>query len=336
MSHVKMGAKNCDLPVLFLLGPTASGKTALATRLVDYFAAKCRLEIVSVDSALVYRAMNIGSAKPDAALLAQYPHHMIDLINPDQVYSAADYRRDVLKVMAGIVSRGAVPLLVGGSMMYVKTLLEGLSAMPPADPALRAELAATAATIGWPAMHAKLAEVDVQTAQRLEPNDRQRIQRALEVFSITGVPMSELHRRDAGLPFKQADAQFPYARHLIALVPSDRAVLHQRIAERFEAMLHAGFVDEVRQLRMQYQLTSDLPSMRAVGYRQVWQFLDGEFDHDQLRARAVAATRQLAKRQLTWLRSMPNVATYDCLDPSLLGRVEVALDCVIPRADTAG
>jgi tRNA dimethylallyltransferase len=327
---------NAIEPVLLLLGPTASGKTALATRLVDRFAGKRRIEIVSADSALVYREMNLGTAKPDQEMLAEYPHHMIDLIDPNEVYSAADYRRDVLMVLEDILSRGAIPLLVGGTMMYVKTLLEGLSAMPAADPAIRAALAAEAAAIGWPAMHARLAEVDAPTAARLKPNDSQRIQRALEVFSIAGAPMSELHRQTARQSPAPADATFPYAAHLIALVPSDRAVLHQRIAERFDAMLRAGFVDEVRQLRERFPLTPDLPSMRAVGYRQVWQFLEGEINKEQLRSSAVAATRQLAKRQLTWLRSMPHAASYDCLDANLSNRVENHLEQIISAAAASG
>ena len=323
-----------DTPVLFLLGPTASGKTALASRLVDRFVNKRRIEIVSVDSALVYREMNIGTAKPDTQMLADYPHHMIDLIDPDEVYSAADYRRDVLTVLAGIVSRGAVPLMVGGTMMYVKTLLEGLSAMPQADPLIREALVSEAASIGWPGMHAKLAEVDEPTAARLKPNDSQRIQRALEVFLISGVPMSELHQREMTQSPKEAYENFPYIAHLVALVPSDRAVLHGRIAERFDEMLRADFIDEVRQLRERFELTPDLPSMRAVGYRQVWQFLNGEIDKEQLRAQAIAATRQLAKRQLTWLRSMPNASTYDCLDRNLSSKIETHVEGILKASAT--
>ncbi|MFO0306171.1 MAG: tRNA (adenosine(37)-N6)-dimethylallyltransferase MiaA [Burkholderiales bacterium] len=321
-------------PVLFLLGPTASGKTALASRLVDRFVNKRRIEIVSVDSALVYREMNIGTAKPDSQMLADYPHHMIDLIDPDEIYSAADYRRDVLVVLAGIVSRGAVPLMVGGTMMYVKTLLEGLSAMPQADPLIREALVSEAASIGWPAMHAKLAEVDEPTAARLKPNDSQRIQRALEVFLISGVPMSELHQREMTQSPKEAYENFPYIAHLVALVPSDRAVLHQRIAERFDEMLRRGFVDEVRQLRERFALTPELPSMRAVGYRQVWQFLEGEINEEQLRAHGIAATRQLAKRQLTWLRSMPNASTYDCLDRNLSSKIETHVEGILKASAT--
>ncbi|MCA3003090.1 MAG: tRNA (adenosine(37)-N6)-dimethylallyltransferase MiaA [Rhodocyclaceae bacterium] len=321
-------------PVLFLLGPTASGKTALASRLVDRFVNKRRIEIVSVDSALVYREMNIGTAKPDSQMLADYPHHMIDLIDPDEIYSAADYRRDVLVVLAGIVSRGAVPLMVGGTMMYVKTLLEGISVLPKADPAIRAALTAEAALVGWAAMHAKLVEVDELTAARLEPNDSQRIQRALEVYLISGVPMSELHQREMTQSPKEAYENFPYIAHLLALVPSDRAVLHGRIAERFDEMLRADFIDEVRQLRERFELTPDLPSMRAVGYRQVWQFLEGEINEEQLRAHGIAATRQLAKRQLTWLRSMPNASTYDCLDRNLSSKIETHVEGILKASAT--
>jgi tRNA dimethylallyltransferase len=329
MSMMANSVNASATPVLLLLGPTASGKTALATRLVDRFKGKRRIEIVSVDSALVYREMNIGTAKPDAQMLTHYPHHMIDLIDPHEVYSAADYRRDVLTVLQGIVSRGAVPLMVGGTMMYVKTLLEGISALPPADPAIRTALTAEAAAIGWPAMHAKLAAVDHLTAARLKPNDSQRIQRALEVFLISGVPMSELHQRESNAAPGSAHTSFPHTAHLFALVPSDRAVLHQRIAERFDEMLKAGFLNEVRQLRERFALTADMPSMRAVGYRQAWQFLDGELNKDQLREQAIAATRQLAKRQLTWLRSMPNAFTYDCLDECLLEQVAAQVESIV-------
>jgi tRNA dimethylallyltransferase len=334
MSIVTSRVDAPNTPVLFLLGPTASGKTALATHLVDHFVGKRSIEIVSIDSALVYREMNLGTAKPDRHMLADYPHHMIDLIDPDEVYSAADYRRDALIVLEGIVSRGAIPLMVGGTMMYVKTLLEGLSAMPQADPLVREKLAADAALIGWPAMHAKLAEVDDVTAARLKPNDSQRIQRALEVFLIAGVPISELHQREMSPSQEEAHRSFPYAAHLFALVPSDRSVLHQRIAERFDTMLRAGFVDEVRRLRERFDLTPDLPSMRAVGYRQVWRFLEGEIDEDQLHAQAIAATRQLARRQLTWLRSMPNASMYDCLDTNLLSQFEKHVESILKASAT--
>jgi tRNA dimethylallyltransferase len=304
---------------IFLLGPTASGKTALALQLFD----RLPLEIISVDSALVYRDMNIGTAKPDAETLGRYPHHLIDVIDPTEAYSAARFRNDALALMAEASTRGRVPLLVGGTMLYAKALVEGLSALPLADAAIREALDQRAQTEGWPALHAELARIDPATAARLNPADRQRIQRALEVFQLTGMPMSALQNR-------RADASgFPYRYLTIGLVPSERAVLHQRIAARFDAMLAAGLVDEVVALRERYRLQPDMPSMRAVGYRQAWQFLDGDIDRAALRDAGVAATRQLAKRQLTWLRSMPHVENIDCLQAdvadAVLNRVKVFL-----------
>ena len=301
-------------PVLLLLGPTASGKTALACHLVDALAGEFGIELVSVDSALVYRDMNIGTAKPDAAILARYPHHLIDLITPTQAYSAADFRRDALAVIGDIHGRSNIPLLVGGTMMYVKALLDGLSALPASDPAIRAEIEDQAHSLGWPAMHARLAQIDAATAARLSPNDGQRIQRALEVYRITGRPLSELQNRRAMASDDDASNPFPYATAGIALLPSVRSSLHERIAQRLDAMLVAGFVDELRGLRSRYALHADLPSMRTVGYRQIWNYLEGQISETQMRDQAVAATRQLAKRQLTWLRSMPNVEGFDCLD----------------------
>lgn len=311
--------------VLFLLGPTASGKTALACELVDALADEFRIELVSVDSALVYREMNIGTAKPDDGLLARYPHHLINLIAPTETYSAADFRRDALVATAGIVGRGNVPLLVGGTMMYVKALINGLSSLPPADSLVRAAIEADALRLGWPAMHARLASIDPTTATRLSPNDSQRIQRALEVHQITGVPISTLQTRDATADKKNAAPAFPFATAAFALLPSHRPSLHERIGRRFDAMLATGFVNEVRQLRTQYRLLPDMPSMRAVGYRQIWRFLDGEISQDAMREQGVAATRQLAKRQMTWLRSMPGIDAVDCLDP-------LSLSVVINRA----
>ena len=301
-------------PVLLLLGPTASGKTALACHLVDALAGEFGIELVSVDSALVYRDLNIGTAKPDAAILARYPHHLIDLIAPTQAYSAADFRRDALAVIGDIHGRSNIALLVGGTMMYVKALLDGLSALPASDPAIRAEIEDQAHSLGWPAMHARLAQIDAATAARLSPNDSQRIQRALEVYRITGRPLSELQNRRAMASDDDASNPFPYATAGIALLPSVRSSLHERIAQRLDAMLVAGFVDELRGLRSRYALHADLPSMRTVGYRQIWNYLEGQISETQMRDQAVAATRQLAKRQLTWLRSMPNVEGFDCLD----------------------
>lgn len=303
-----------DAPVLFLLGPTAAGKTALACALADRFP----LELVSVDSALVYRHMNIGTAKPDEAVLRAHPHALIDVVEPTEAYSAASFRRDALHEIDQIRAAGRVPLLVGGTMMYVKALLEGLSALPPADPRVRAQLEEQARSEGWPHLHARLAAVDPVTAARLAPNDSQRIQRALEVFALTGQPLSSLQRR-------AADSIAPFPWRGIALLPSDRSVLHARIAERFDTMLAGGLVEEVRNLRARFDLEPDMPSMRCVGYRQVWQYLDGEISATELRDQGVAATRQLAKRQLTWLRSMPALEPLDCLDPNVEQRAAALL-----------
>ena len=260
------------------------------------------MEIVSVDSALVYRGMDIGTAKPGAAERAAVVHHLLDLVEPDASYSAAQFVADARRLIAQVRARGRWPLLVGGTMMYFKALVDGLDALPPADPAIRAALDADAAARGWPALHAELAQVDPVTAARLAPNDSQRIQRALEVFRIGGVPLSALHRRGAGA----APVAPPHA--LIGLEPASRAWLHERIAQRFDAMLAAGFIDEVRALRRRPGLHLDLPAIRCVGYRQAWEALDLHDPPDlaALRERGIAATRQLAKRQITWLRSMPD------------------------------
>jgi tRNA dimethylallyltransferase len=277
--------------LVFLLGPTASGKSAAALELAQ----RMPLEIVSADSAQVYRGMDIGTAKPDNATRAGVPHHLIDIIDPHAAYSAARFRADALAAIAAIRARGRIALVVGGTMLYFKALREGLSQLPGAEPRIRAELDARAAVQGWPAMHADLARVDPITAARLAPTDSQRIQRALEVHAITGRPMSTLHgTRNAGETVGAL---------AFALVPSDRSDLHRRIAHRFDAMLAAGLVDELRALRERYALDPDMPSMRCVGYRQAWQFLDGAYDRAGLRERGIAATRQLAKRQYTWLRT---------------------------------
>jgi tRNA dimethylallyltransferase len=283
------------------MGPTASGKTALAVSLVERFP----LEIISVDSALVYRGMDIGTAKPDAATLARAPHHLLDIRDPAEAYSAAAFCEDALRLMADIVARGKVPLLVGGTMLYFRALLNGLDDLPRADAGLRQTLEIEAARRGWPAMHADLAQADPLTAARLAPNDAQRIGRALEIYQLTGKPMSAL--------LDQVQSALPYRVLQLALIPSDRAVLHQRIAARFDAMLAEGLIDEVNTLRQNPALTAELPAMRAVGYRQAWAYLKGEIDLDGLREQGLAATRQLAKRQLTWLRSWPDAVTLDCL-----------------------
>ncbi|MDP1927730.1 MAG: tRNA (adenosine(37)-N6)-dimethylallyltransferase MiaA [Thiobacillus sp.] len=292
-------------PAIFLMGPTASGKTALAVSLVERFP----LEIISVDSALVYRGMDIGTAKPDAATLARAPHHLLDIRDPGEAYSAAAFCDDALRLMRDIVARGKVPLLVGGTMLYFRALLHGLDDLPRADAVLRQTLEIEAASRGWPALHADLARVDPLTAARLAPNDSQRIGRALEIYQLTGTPMSAL--------LDQVQTALPYRVLQLALIPSDRAVLHQRIATRFDAMLADGLIDEVKTLRQMPGLTADLPAMRAVGYRQAWAYLNGEIDLNGLREQGLAATRQLAKRQLTWLRSWPDAVTLDCLAADL-------------------
>ncbi len=294
-------------PAIFLMGPTASGKTGAAVAL----AAALPVEIISVDSALVYRDMDIGTAKPDAATLQQAPHHLINLIPPTQAYSAANFRQDALGLMADISARGRIPLLVGGTMLYFKALEQGMSGLPEADAQVRMSLDAEAAAIGWPAMHAKLAGIDALTAARLAPNDSQRIQRALEVHAISG-------RRLSDLIAEQSSQVLPYQVLKIALLPSDRQLLHARIAMRFEQMLAAGLVDEVRALLIKYPvLTAESTAMRCVGYRQVLHYLAGEIGLEELRDRGVFATRQLAKRQLTWLRSMPQVRALDCLQSNI-------------------
>jgi len=275
---------------IFLMGPTASGKTALALELAERF--PC--DLISVDSALVYRGLDIGSAKPDAATLARHPHRLIDIRDPAEPYTAADFAQDALREMQASVGRGRVPLLVGGTGLYFRALQYGLSALPEADPELRARLAAEAHVLGWAALHARLTTLDPVAAQRIRPADAQRIQRALEVIALSGRPLSE---QQGGVP-----ARFGYRVLKLALVP-ERAELHRRIALRLDAMLAADFLDEVRRLRARGDLSPDLPALRAVGYRQAWQHLDGAFDAAEFRERAIFATRQLAKRQITWLRS---------------------------------
>ena len=302
-------------PALFLMGPTASGKTDLAFELRRHFP----VELVSVDSAQVFIGMDIGTAKPDAETLVRHPHRLIDLITPEQRYSAARFRDDALREMAAITDAGRVPLLVGGTMLYYKALRDGLAELPAADADLRADIDRRAAVAGWPALHAELARLDAATAARLDVNDAQRIQRALEVVQTTGRPMADSFARQTATPL-------PYRTLAMALVPSNRAVLHQRIARRFEAMLDAGLVGEVENLRQRHRLDASLPSMRCVGYRQVWAMLEGELPAAELRDRGVFATRQFAKRQLTWLRSMPDLVTVDSLASDagsvVLGRVE--------------
>ncbi len=307
-------------PAIFLMGPTASGKTNVAVELAQ----RLPVELISVDSALVFRDMDIGTAKPDAATLARAPHHLIDIIDPTAAYSAAAFRRDALRLMHGITQRGKIPLLVGGTMLYFKALREGLSDLPQSDPEVRAELDAEIAQHGIQHLHQQLAEIDAETAARLHPTDTQRIQRAMEIYRITGQPMSALinkSKQEESTLWEAAPtgarSLLPYHITSIALVPSDRAQLHARIATRFKAMLALGLLDELRALREKYPLHSNMTSMRCVGYRQAWQFMEGEINETQLLETGLAATRQLAKRQLTWLRSMPDNIELDCLAPDL-------------------
>jgi tRNA dimethylallyltransferase len=297
-------------PAILLMGPTASGKTAVAMALADRFP----VELISVDSAQVFCDMDVGTAKPDRTTLAQYPHRLIDLISPEESYSAARFRADALAAMADIKAAGKVPLLVGGTMLYFRSLLHGLADLPQANAALRAEIDAEAAAAGWPALHAKLALVDPSTAARLHPTDSQRIQRALEICRLSGRPMSELLAASAR-------QQPPYDLLSIGLLPSARTVLHERIARRFDEMLLAGLDDEVRMLRARYRLHLGLPSMRCVGYRQTWEAQEGLIPPKELRDRGIFATRQLAKRQITWLTNSFTAENYDCLDDALADMV---------------
>ncbi len=290
-----------ELPAaVCLFGPTASGKTDVAAQL----AARWPFEVISVDSALVYRGMDIGTAKPTAAELAVTPHHLIDIRDPHERYSAAEFRDDALALMRDIAARGKVPLLVGGTMLYFKVLIDGLAELPPADLEIRAEILQQADAQGWPVLHAELAQVDPDAAARIHPEHSQRIQRALEVYRQTGRALSDWQAEQAPQPL-------PYRLLQLGLLPGDRPLLHERIAARFRQMLDAGLVDELAALRARYPLARDMPSMRAVGYRQAWSFLDGEITSEQLFEQGVAATRQLAKRQFTWLRKWPNVHRFD-------------------------
>ncbi|GAP38256.1 tRNA (adenosine(37)-N6)-dimethylallyltransferase MiaA [Piscinibacter sakaiensis] len=327
------------LPCLCLAGPTGTGKTAAALAFAQALAPRRRVEIVSVDSALVYRGMDVGTAKPTAAERGSVPHHLIDLIEPDQAYSAARFVADAAAAVAAIRGRGHVPLLVGGTLLYFKALFDGLDAMPPSDPAVRAEIDAEAARAGWPALHARLAQLDPATAARLPPTDAQRIQRALEVQRLSGRPLSSFHTRG---PAPDTAGRPPPAA-LVSLEPADRAGLHARLAARFDAMLADGLLDEVRALRARGDLHAGLPSMRCVGYRQAWEALDAAGDgpldaaaQALLRERGIAATRQLAKRQLTWLRAMPwrTVVASDAMDAP--AQTVAALQSMLAGLDAAG
>jgi len=293
-----------SLPVICLAGPTAAGKSASTLALAE----RWPLEIVNVDSATIYRGMDIGTAKPSAEEQARVPQHLLDILDPAQSYSAAEFRADALRLIGEIRARGRIPLLAGGTMMYYKALRDGLDDLPQADPALRAELEARAARLGWPALHVELAALDPVTAARLAPNDSQRIQRALEICQLSGHPMSALLQRAQRKPDDDGNRYVT-----ISLEPSDRAALHARIEQRFDAMLRQGLLDEVRGLHARADLHPGLPSVRCVGYRQMWAHLDGQIDLDTAREQGIAATRQLAKRQITWLRAQPDRVIVDCL-----------------------
>ena len=304
-------------PAVFLMGPTASGKTDLAVQLIQHLP----FEIISVDSALVYRGMDIGTAKPDQALLEKAPHRLIDICEPSEAYSAARFRQDALSEMQDITASGKIPLLVGGTMLYFRALEHGLSELPEADPVVRKRLELEAQQKGWGAMYQRLQQLDPASASRIHPNDPQRIQRALEVYEITGNTMSSL--------YAQKTAQsIPYNVVKIAISPEDRSVLHERIGRRFHQMLAQGLVDEVRTFYARDDMQLDLPSMRSVGYRQVWEYLAGEYSEERMAERAIVATRQFAKRQLTWLRSDKAIIWFEARDNNLLRKVLKYLDTV--------
>jgi tRNA dimethylallyltransferase len=297
---------NSKPKAIAIMGPTASGKTDLAIFLREHFP----VELISVDSALVYKGMDIGTAKPDAQTLAGAPHRLIDFLDPSESYSAARFREDALREMADIVEQDKIPVLVGGTMLYFRALLHGLSELPSADPQIREQLEKQAAEKGWEAMHARLAEVDPQAAERIHPNDPQRISRALEVYELTGKSLSQCQEEN------RRNCDLPYEFIKIAVSPADRSVLHQRIEQRFQQMLEQGFVAEVEELFKRNDLDESLPAIRAVGYRQVWQYLQGKLDYNEMVDKAIVATRQLAKRQLTWLRSEQELVWFDSLQPN--------------------
>jgi len=307
-------------PALFLMGPTASGKTELALKLANDFP----FEIISVDSALVYRGMDIGTAKPDRKTLQRTPHRLVDICDPSESYSAARFREDALREMIKINAVGKIPLLVGGTMLYFRTLQHGISRLPGANPVLRSQLEAEAGRSGWAALHAWLARVDAESARRIHPNDPQRIQRALEVYLLTGRSMSDHYRVRQKEPL-------PCRLIKIAVAPSQREVLHQRIEQRFHHMLQRGFIDEVKQLFWRGDLTAELPAMRAVGYRQAWAYLHGEYDYQTMVQRAIIATRQLAKRQLTWLRAEKDAQWLEACDTDVYSLlVKVLAENAVP------
>ena len=303
---------------LMILGPTASGKSGLALSIAQ----RWPVEIISLDSALVYRHMDIGTAKPSKPEQATVPHHLIDILEPNQTYSTASFLLDCQPLIKDILGRNKIPLVVGGTMLYAKALMQGLDELPPADASVRAALDQDAARLGWPAMHARLQLVDPTAAARLAPNDSQRIQRALEVYAITGKPLSDAFGKPAFSPTKC---------HVVSLEPADRTRLHQRIEARFDAMLDSGFLDEVRLLQARCDLNPDMPSMRCVGYRQAWDHLIGVTNAVQFRELGIIATRQLAKRQLTWLRSLPVNQRYDCFDTELPAKLDQTLATIVEQ-----
>lgn len=314
-------------PAIFLMGPTAAGKTDLALALAD--ALPC--ELISVDSALIYRGMDIGTAKPDRATLARYPHRLVDIRDPAESYSAAEFRADALAAMAEATARGRIPLLVGGTMLYYKALLEGLADMPGADPQVRVELEAWAAAEGWEVLHRELARIDPESAARIHPNDPQRLTRALEVYRVSGLSMTEHRRRQMAQntgPEALGAGQLPYTVAQFAIAPSERRLLHERIALRFRLMLEQGFVEEVEALRQRGDLHVGLPSIRAVGYRQVWEYLEGSLTREAMQERGIIATRQLAKRQFTWLRGWTGLEWLDSQAGDNLSRALKYLEAV--------
>ncbi|PWQ99806.1 tRNA (adenosine(37)-N6)-dimethylallyltransferase MiaA [Leucothrix pacifica] len=304
-------------PAIFIMGPTASGKTDLAVDLVD----KYPCELISVDSALVFKGMDIGTAKPDEETLRRAPHKLISFLDPSESYSAADFRRDALAEMKTATEAGKVPVLVGGTMLYFRALEQGLADMPDANPEIRAKLTQEAEANGWQSLHDRLAQVDPESAARIHPNDPQRLQRALEVYEVSGVSMTELHKR-------AAVNAVPYRLLKIALIPSDREWLRKRAELRFDLMTEAGFIDEVKALYERGDLHENLPAIRSVGYRQAWDYLTGKVNYEEMRSRAIIATRQLAKRQLTWLRSEQGITTHDPLNndtSSILAEIDAFL-----------
>lgn len=305
-------------PAIFLMGPTASGKTDLAMALYD----RLPCEIISVDSAMIYRQMDIGTATPDAEFLARYPHRLVDILDPAESYSAADFRADALREMAEISAAGKIPLLVGGTMLYYQALLKGLAQLPQADQAIRDRLVQEAEQHGWDYLHQRLQQVDPQAAERIHPNDPQRMQRALEVYELTGRSMTELWQ-------EQEKQKLPYNVLQLCVMPQERKTLHERIEKRFHIMLEQGFENEVRQLWERGDLNLQMPSMRCVGYRQMWEYFDGVWNYDEMVEKGIIATRQLAKRQVTWLRSWDNLNTFETGDPNLIKNTLKLLEGII-------